>query len=90
MFWATRLLNVGGDIFIRELFEAQRVALNNPRDMMLIAINSDFEQRRFFVGVPDVWLLDDYFGFEPCLKRNLPLAPTLISGHHDVFQILFS
>ena len=90
MFWATRLLNVGSDIYIRELFEAQRAALNNPRDMMLVAVNSELEQWRFFVGVPDAWLLEAYFGFEPCLKRNLPLAPTLISGHCDVFQALFS
>lgn len=31
MLWATRLLNVGEDLYIQELFEAQRAALGTPK-----------------------------------------------------------
>lgn len=89
MLWATRLLNVGGDLYIRELFDAQRAALGTPRDMMLIAVDEEGCKRRLFVGVPDEVMLSAYYGFNPCLGRNLPKAPTLIAGHQDAFQAMF-
>ena len=90
MFWATRLLDADDDVFVRELFEAQCVALGNPPNLMLIAVKNEIEKRRLFVGVPNAELLNSYFGFKPCLKNNLPKAPTLIGGCHDVFEALFS
>lgn len=89
MLWATRLLDVGDDLYIRELFEAQRAALGTPRDMMLIAVDEAGCKRRLFVGLPDEELLNAYYGFDPCLRRNLPKAPALIAGHQDVFQAMF-
>lgn len=89
MLWATRLLDAGDDFYIRELFEAQHAALGNPRDMMLIAVDEGGCQRRLFVGVPDAEMLNAYYGFDFCLRRDLPTAPTLITGHQDVFQAMF-
>src|SRR3954454_24540754 len=89
MLWATRQLNVDKEFYIRELFEAQCAALGRPRDMMLIAVDEEARARRVFVGVPDAELLNAYHGFEPCLRRELPMALTLIAGHQDVFQAMF-
>lgn len=89
MLWATRLLDVGDDLYIREMFEAQRAALGKPRDMMLIVVDEEGYKRRLFVGVPDEAMLNAYYGFEPCLKRDLPKAPALIAGHQDMFQAMF-
>ena len=89
MLWATRLLNAGKDFYIRELFEAQSAALGKPRDMMLVAVEREDGKHRLFVGVPDEELLNAYYGFDFCLKRDLPKAPVLIAGHQDVFQAMF-
>lgn len=89
MLWASRLLDVGNDVYIRELFEAQRAALGKPHDMMLIAVDEEGYKRRLFVGVPNGEMLNGYFGFDFCLRRDLPKAPTLIAGHQEVFQAMF-
>ena len=89
MLWATRLLAVGDDLYVRELFEAQRAVLGDPRDMMMIAVEEEGCQRRLFVGVPDEEMLNAYYRFDFCLRRDLPKAPTLIAGHQNVFQAMF-
>lgn len=89
MLWATRLLDVEDDLYIRELFEAQCSMLGNPRDMMLIAVDEEDYKRRLFVGVSNEEMLNAYYGFDPCLRRNLPKSPALIVGHMDVFQAMF-
>ena len=89
MLWATRLLDVGQDLFILELFEAQRATLGMPRDMMLVAIDKEGCKRRLFIGVPDEEMLNAYYGFQFCLRRDLPKAPVLIAGPQDMFQAMF-
>ncbi|KAB1068483.1 hypothetical protein [Methylobacterium planeticum] len=89
MLWATRLLDAGEGIGVEELFAGQSAALGSPRDMMLLAVDEAPARRRVFVGVPDPNLLDCYSGFEACLRRDVPRAPTLVAGDQGVFQAMF-
>ena len=89
MIWATRLLDVGSEGFIRELFEAQSASLGHPEDMMLISVDEEPMNRRLWIGVPDDDLLSSYYGFVRISRRDLPIAPVLVVGHQRVFQAMF-
>ena len=89
MLWATRVVEASEIASVEELFADQSAALGFPRDMMLLAIDEEPSRRRVFVGVPDANLLDSYFGFAACLRRDVPRAPSLVAGDQGVFQAMF-
>ncbi|GEP12517.1 hypothetical protein [Methylobacterium gnaphalii] len=89
MLWATRAINAHDSASIGELFADQWAALGHNRDMMLLVIQETPMRHRLFVSVPDRYLLDAYVGFEPCLRRDIPPAPTLVAGDQGVFQAMF-
>ncbi|MCE4226961.1 hypothetical protein HCU64_24800 [Methylobacterium sp. C25] len=89
MLWATRVFDADFSVSIEELFAEQSAALNHSREMMLLLIQETPMHHRFFVGVPEQSLLDVYVGFEPCLRRDIPPAPTLLAGDQGVFQAMF-
>ncbi|MGU3537748.1 hypothetical protein [Methylobacterium sp. A54F] len=89
MMWATRLVQPEEMASIKELFTDQSAALGAPRDMMLLEVREEAGGIRLYVGVPEAEMLSSYFGFAPCLKRDLPKAPALIAGDRAVFQAMF-
>jgi hypothetical protein len=89
MIWATRLLDVGSEEFIRELFEAQVASLGRPEDMMLISVDEEPSRRRLWIGAPEDDLLSSYYGFVRISRQDLPVAPTLVAGSQRVFQAMF-
>ena len=89
MLWATRVVEAAESAGVENLFGEQSAALGFPRDMMLLVVDEPPSRHRLFVGVPDAELLGSYFGFRPCLRREIPQAPTLVAGDQGVFQAMF-
>lgn len=89
MLWATRVVDEADEAPIRELVTDQRSAFGRPTDLMLVALPGEPGKRHLWLGVSDEELLTAYYGFTPCLRRDLPKAPVLLEGEQAMFQAIF-
>lgn len=80
MIWATK--RVSGDELksIELLFREQAEAFDEHKQMLLVKVDEAWPMMVVFVWVHNEELLSSYCGFDLCTRRNLPSAPTLVSG----------
>lgn len=89
MIWATRLITEKEVASYERLFSDQAQAFDPDDQMLLVRVNADWPSVRLWVSVPDESLLTPYYGFQPCARSELPIAPTLVRGSATRFSQLF-
>ncbi len=89
MIWATRIIDVGGEAYLRELFSMQRAVMGNPKYMMLIRIHLKDAKQQLYVQMYDYDLMPSYFGFTRISHTQLPPAPELLEGDPNAFEEVF-
>lgn len=89
MIWAARTIEDHQESSLRELFRAQRDALGDPRNMMLVALRLDDERRRIYLNCHDFDCLPAYYGFDRIPREDLPRAPILLEGDPAAFEAMF-
>ncbi|GAA0277754.1 hypothetical protein LNAOJCKE_5079 [Methylorubrum aminovorans] len=89
MIWATRLITEEEVASFERLFTDQAEAFDPNDQMLLVSVKADWPGVRLWVGVPDDDLLSSYYGFQPCKRSELPIAPTLVRGSATRFSRMF-
>jgi hypothetical protein len=89
MIWATRLLLEDEVASVERLFRDQAETFDSGTQMQLVRVNEEWPAVRLWVAVPDADLLTPYYGFRPCRRSDLPIAPTLIDGCPKRFASMF-
>lgn len=89
MIWATRLVLTNEVASIERLFRDQAEAFDLGAQMQLVFVNEEWPSVRLWVAVPDSDLLAPYYGFQPCSRSDLPIAPTLVGGCPRRFASIF-
>lgn len=90
--WAKRRLVDWSPLFDR--FEAAFLALNGPRDMLMVAANKAWDATAqahaedIIIRVPEQ-ILEGFGGFEKMPATSLPDEASLLIGHQDEFERVF-
>jgi hypothetical protein len=84
--WATKTFAPDGWFGVQDLFEEQWDLLENPREMMLVLVDTPDRRTNIYVGLPDAALLPDYAGFRVIKRDELPAAAGLLMGVPDEFE----
>ena len=89
MIWASKLVHEDEVKSVEVLFQEQVASFDPNRAMLMVSVMQDWPKVRLWVSVPDAELLTPYYGFKPCRRNELPIAPTLIAGCPVRFQQMF-
>lgn len=89
MIWATRIIDVGEDSYLRELFCMQRSVMGNPQYMMLVRVHLADAKQQLYVRMYDYDLMPSYYGFTRISHTQLPPAPEFLEGDANAFEEMF-
>jgi len=70
--WAAKTYNQGNWAPVQDLFEKQFLALNGPRDMMLVMADNEDGSQTLYLGLPKGALLRTFEGFKVVSESELP------------------
>jgi len=89
MIWASKLIHQDEVRSIEMLFRDQAASFDPNQKMLLVSVIQAWPNVRLWVAVPDADLLTPYYGFKPCRRNELPVAPALIAGCPKRFEQMF-
>lgn len=89
MIWASKLIHRDEVKSLEMLFWDQVAAFDPQQQMLLVSVLQEWPNVRLWVAVADEYLLAPYYGFAPCRRNELPVAPTLIAGSPSHFERVF-
>jgi hypothetical protein len=89
MIWASKLVHQDEVKSVEMLFRDQTASFDAEQQMLLVSVLQDWPKVRLWVAVADEALLTPYYGFAPCRRNELPVAPTLIAGSSTHFERVF-
>jgi hypothetical protein len=87
--WAARTFTRGDWMSVQDLFEQQFLALNAPRDMMLVAVDNHDGSQTLYVGLPNDERLRTFEDFTLVDASELPREARLLVGNQTAFEEQF-
>jgi hypothetical protein len=87
--WAAKTFTDGDWMPVQDLFEQQFLALNAPRDMMLVVVDNDDGSQTLYAGLPNDTFLHTFEEFSLVDEAELPGEARLLVGNQTAFEEQF-
>lgn len=89
MIWANRSVTNEDVESLQLLFLDQASTLDPGKQMLLVSCAEEWPNTHLWVAVPDIEMLEPYYGFALCQRGALPIAPSLVAGCPVRFGLVF-